>query len=148
MNFSIISYKPPHDGSFVWVNNGKLEFSIEGEKDSQPRYAGISSFSLVMRVLLERLEAYPDVIAWGCGSPSSGPDDIYFGTSPELIKIRETKKFGKQITTFQTTHERAHIFCSYGLSPFPQGQPVYVLVWEGAIGKFYEIDEKMNIHDF
>jgi predicted NodU family carbamoyl transferase len=31
------------------------------------------------------------------------------------------------------------------MSPFPQGSPCYALVWEGAIGAFYEIDQDMNI---
>jgi predicted NodU family carbamoyl transferase len=31
------------------------------------------------------------------------------------------------------------------MSPFPQGSPCYVLVWEGAIGAFYEIDRDMKI---
>ena len=31
------------------------------------------------------------------------------------------------------------------MSPFPQGSPCYALVWEGAIGAFYEIDPDLNI---
>ena len=30
------------------------------------------------------------------------------------------------------------------MSPFPQGTPCYALVWEGAIGAFYEIDRDVN----
>ena len=32
-----------------------------------------------------------------------------------------------------------------GMSPFPQGTPCYSLIWEGAIGAFYEIDRESNI---
>ena len=32
------------------------------------------------------------------------------------------------------------------MSPFPQGQPCYALIWEGALGDFYEIDEDLNVH--
>ena len=35
--------------------------------------------------------------------------------------------------------------CGFGMSPFPQGSPCYALVWEGAIGAFYEIDQHMRI---
>ncbi|ECC7365464.1 proline dehydrogenase, partial [Salmonella enterica] len=31
------------------------------------------------------------------------------------------------------------------MSPYPQGKPVYCLVWEGTLGDFYEIDENVNI---
>src|SRR5438874_7427982 len=31
------------------------------------------------------------------------------------------------------------------MSPFPKGSPCYALVWEGAIGAFYEIDPDLNI---
>jgi predicted NodU family carbamoyl transferase len=31
------------------------------------------------------------------------------------------------------------------MSPFPQGSPCYALVWEGAIGAFYEIDPDLNV---
>jgi predicted NodU family carbamoyl transferase len=31
------------------------------------------------------------------------------------------------------------------MAPFPQGEPCYVLVWEGDIGSFYEIDDKLVI---
>ena len=31
------------------------------------------------------------------------------------------------------------------MSPFPQGEACYALVWEGAMSTFYEIDPDMNI---
>src|SRR6266542_4476138 len=34
--------------------------------------------------------------------------------------------------------------CGFGMSPFLQGSPCYALVWEGAIGAFYEIDRDVN----
>jgi predicted NodU family carbamoyl transferase len=34
------------------------------------------------------------------------------------------------------------------MSPFPQGQPCYALVWEGQTGSFYEIDHNVNILEF
>src|SRR5579871_223449 len=147
MDLSILSYKPPHDGALVWVKNNTLEFSIEGEKDSNPRFSGMSSTHRLLK-LSEKFESIPDVLAWGGGSPPVDFGDIYKGVSPSVVSTRKLRFFGKETSSFQTTHERAHIFCSYGLSPYPQGQPLYVLVWEGDLGKFYEIDEKMDIHEF
>ena len=31
------------------------------------------------------------------------------------------------------------------MSSLPKGTPCYALVWEGAIGAFYEIDSELNI---
>lgn len=44
-----------------------------------------------------------------------------------------------------SSHERSHIMCSYGMSPFPQGDPCYALLWEGTFGAFYEINHELNI---
>jgi len=35
--------------------------------------------------------------------------------------------------------------CGFGMSPFSGGSPCYALVWEGAIGAFYEIDQHANV---
>ena len=34
--------------------------------------------------------------------------------------------------------------CSFGLSEFPQGEPCYALIWEGAIGDFYLIHPDLS----
>ena len=52
---------------------------------------------------------------------------------------------GKPVSFFSSSHERSHLLCGFGMSPFPQGSSCYALVWEGAIGAFYEIDPDMNI---
>ena len=36
-------------------------------------------------------------------------------------------------------------FVLMACSPFPQNTPCYMLIWEGFIGNFYRIDEKMKI---
>jgi predicted NodU family carbamoyl transferase len=46
---------------------------------------------------------------------------------------------------FSSSHERSHLLCGFGMSPFSQGSPCYALVWEGAIGAFYEIDRDVNV---
>jgi hydroxymethyl cephem carbamoyltransferase len=147
MSLSILSYKPPHDGTIAYIEDGALKFSVEGEKDSWPRHAGMNSLYRALRIM-GRCGVRPDVFAWGGGSPAADPEDLYNGTSPDIISTETIQLFGQPLLCFRSSHERAHIFCSYGLSPFPQGQPVYALVWEGGIGSFYEIDEKMNIQKF
>ena len=53
--------------------------------------------------------------------------------------------FGKHVRTFSSTHERSHLLSAYGMSPFPQGEPCYALVWEGNIGSFYEITPDVTV---
>ncbi|MCT9812852.1 proline dehydrogenase [Acidovorax sp. Be4] len=52
---------------------------------------------------------------------------------------------GKPIFYFSSSHERSHLLCAYGLSPFKQGNPCYALVWEGYIGSIYFINENIEI---
>jgi len=130
----IFAINDHHDGATACIEDGKLAFSIEAEKDSGPRY-GVMSDAMVLRNLA-RLPLIPDVLA------HSGWGDEYMG----LEEVTSSEfDFPRTIRYYRTTHERAHIWCSYGLSPLPQGQPCYVLVWEGTIGSFYKIDRNLGI---
>lgn len=128
------SHRESHDGCVAIIADGKLVFSGEAEKDSGPRYARLSE-DLVLRHLA-RMCRLPDVLV------QSEWSEGYLGLDP--LEDTEIELFRK-IHCYRTTHERAHIFCTYGLSPFPQGQPCYVLVWEGTIGSFYRVDAQLNI---
>ncbi|PHS79662.1 MAG: proline dehydrogenase [Rhodospirillaceae bacterium] len=144
----ILSYKPGHDGHIAYINEGRLEFSIEAEKDSWPRYASVSP-SLHLRCL-EYVDDIPDTISisgWvkGVHSISAPVEGGYFGCGLDTIVDRSQTLFGKNVNFFSSSHERSHVMCSYGMSPFPQGQPCYALVWEGNIGAFYHIDENVQI---
>ncbi len=144
----IFSIKPGHDGHICLVKDERLEFSVEAEKDSWPRYEVVTPH-LVTRAM-ELCDDIPDVIAmsgWvkGFHSVSAPTDGGYFGISPETRTIEKRNIFGKEVTYFASSHERSHIFCSFALSPFPQGEPFYALTWEGNIGAFYRVDEQMNI---
>lgn len=145
----ILAFKPGHDGHIAYINNGNLEFSIESEKDSGPRYAEISP-SLYFKAL-QLLKKTPDVFAicgWFSGhiSINSRQTETGYQGHTEKSIFSETRKImGKDINFFSSPHERSHLLCSYGLSPFPQGQPCYALVWEGIFGSFYKIDHKLNI---
>lgn len=133
--FSIsASHHDAHDGCVACIADGELIVSTEEEKDSGPRYANLSE-ELVLQTL-SKMRQLPDVLV------QSGWGDEYLG----LGQAADTEiELFKKIRCLRTTHERAHILCSYGLSPFPQGQPCYVLVWEGTIGSFYRVDEHLDI---
>jgi len=130
----VFAVNQAHDGATAWIEDGKLVSSIEAEKDSGVRYAHLTEELLVRD--LAKGGRLPEVLA------QAGWAAEYWGLSG--LERAELFLF-KKIRYWRTTHERAHILCSYGLSPFPQGQPCYVLVWEGSIGCFYRVDEALNI---
>jgi len=142
----ILGFKPGHDGHIAAIEDGVLKFSYEAEKDSNPRYAPIG-----VGLFIEACAAVdrtPDAVAvsgWTEGSSESAPlvGGGYWGV--EKPRVTSSVFFGKDIRLVTDSHERSHIMCAYGMSPFPQGQPCYVLVWEGHIGSFYFIDAHINI---
>lgn len=146
---NILSYNPGHDGSLVYLKNGQLMFSIEAEKNSNYRYSPISSHDVFN--ILGELEEIPDIICTGGWWPREdmllGKTSYlgYRGISKDDILIDKRKIFGKEVSYFSSTHERSHILCAIGMSNLPKGTNCYALVWEGAIGAFYEIDSNLNI---
>lgn len=137
----ILAIKPGHDGTLASVCDGRLEFSIEQEKDSHPRYSRLSI--PVALQAFERLPAVPDVVALGGWHGSVGR---YFGLEPPERTRR--RLFGHSLEWFFSSHEKSHLFGAYALSPFEQGRPCYALVWEGQIGSFYHIDANLKITRF
>jgi len=162
----ILSFKPGHDGAIASIANEQLEFSLEAEKDSFPRY-----FAVTPNVLLSAFHltpAFPDIVCisgWERGihamgrpleAAHSGHDlsaDLlrsieagYYGHDLSGCKVNTQNLFGKKTAYFTSTHERSHLLGAYGMSPFPQGQPCYALVWEGHVGSFYLIDENVKVH--
>ncbi len=138
----ILSFKPGHDGTVAFVRDGALEFSIEAEKDSFPRYAEVTP-SVVLDAL-DLVDDVPNVLClsgWvkGFHSADRPLGAGYYGWGSEHIQVGEQRVLGKHVRTFSSTHERSHLLSAYGMSPFPQGEPCYALVWEGNIGCFYEI---------
>ena len=117
-----------HDGSLALLQDNNLTLCIEGEKDSHDRHSLLSNQRY--QEIIQSLDFSIEIAA---------TQKEYLGSSPPHKITDPTSTF------FLTTHERAHILCAYGMSPFPQGQPCYVLCWEGIIGKFYYIDENVNI---
>lgn len=74
----------------------------------------------------------------------SYPHVGYRGIDPAGIAVGQREVAGRSLRYFSSSHERSHLLCAFGLSGLPKGTPCYVLVWEGIIGSFYEIDEAFN----
>ncbi|WP_409300518.1 carbamoyltransferase C-terminal domain-containing protein [Pseudomonas sp. KCJK8993] len=142
----ILSMKEGHDGSIALINNGKLEFALEAEKDNGYRYGWASPSTFIKA--LELCNETPDVIAMSGWSKGASPDGSPIGAGYSGLdnqQITTQKSLGKEINFFSSSHERSHLLCAYGMSPFPQGQPCYALLWEGHFGSFYYIDENIKI---
>jgi predicted NodU family carbamoyl transferase len=147
----ILSYNPGHDGAIAFLQDARLMISIEAEKDSNYRYLPVSSQD-VLNALAD-IDETPDVICTGGWFPRDhlkhlhGSDDHvgYRGVSKSDIILSHRHFLGKRGHYFSSSHERSHIFCAFGMSNLPKGTPCYALVWEGTIGAFYEIDDRLNI---
>lgn len=146
---NIFSYNPGHDGAVVHLRDGHLVSSVEAEKDSNYRYTPISSPDLLDA--LGRLEEVPDVVCTGGwwpreAQPTGSRFHVgYRGVSRDGIVVEDGQLIGRPVSFFSSSHERSHLLCGFGMSPYPQGSSCYALVWEGAIGAFYEIGPDVNI---
>ena len=149
MNF--LSYNPGHDGAIAFLQDSRLMFSIEAEKDSNYRYSAISMADVLDAV--GELGVIPDVICmsgWWLrdhheylhGSRRNGG---YRGVSRAGVIMDKGRLLRGRADYFSSSHERSHILCAFGMSALPKGTACYALVWEGEIGAFYEIDSELNI---
>lgn len=147
----ILSYNPGHDGAIAYLKDTNLVVSLEAEKNSNYRYSPISSPD-VFNVLGE-LDELPDIICAGGWWPRDHYDYLhgsdvhvgYRGVSKSDVIVGQRRFLGKSVHYFSSSHERSHLLCAFGMSALPKGTPCNALVWEGAIGAFYEIDSEMNI---
>jgi hydroxymethyl cephem carbamoyltransferase len=148
---NILSYNPGHDGAIAYLQDAHLVVSIEAEKNSNYRYSPISSPD-VFNVLGE-LDEIPDVICTGGWWPRDHYEYLhgshvhvgYRGVSKSDVIVDQRRLLGRPVHYFSSSHERSHLLCAFGMSSLPKGTPCYALVWEGAIGAFYEIDSELNI---
>lgn len=146
----VLALKAGHDGSIAYVRDGRLEFCHESEKDSFERHAEITPELLLSAI--EKLPRVPDVIV-DSGWSKSFPVDPelstygagYAGVSALDYRASGRRFFGKELQYYSCTHERAHIMCSYALSPPDISPPCAVLVWEGTLGDFYVLNEDLSI---
>jgi predicted NodU family carbamoyl transferase len=144
----ILSFKPGHDGSVSYLKDGVLQYSLEAERDSFPRYSHVTP-SVVVEAM-ERTGEIPDVVClsgWLKGVHSFGPilATGYFGWDSNYVETRKMNLFGKEVDFFSSSHERSHLFSSLGMSTVPVDQPCYALVWEGSIGSFYEMSPQGDV---
>src|SRR5262245_19395269 len=146
-NMLILSMKEGHDGGIVAIEDGRLLFALEAEKDNFPRYDRLSGETMVRAAGM--LDRAPDVVAlsgWVKGEFSVDPPlrTGYFGVGPGAVADEPGTFFGAPVRYFSSTHERSHIYTSLGMAPvaITAGQATYALVWEGNIGDFYRVDER------
>lgn len=145
----VVAYNPGHDGAVAYLRDGRLLSSIEAEKDSNYRYSPLSSSDMLDAIA--RLDRVPDVIAVGGWWPReahlTGPSKHvgYRGLDRSAIIMDRRPFMSTDVDYFSSSHERSHLLSAYGMSPIPQGERCYALIWEGAIGAFYEIDGDVNI---
>lgn len=142
----IISVKPGHDGHISYIKDGSLVFSHEAEKDSGFRYAELDILTTLDA--FAALDQPPQIIAtsgWSRGWDLQGKPVAggYSGLATIPPNIRTF--MGHQASFYTSSHERSHLMCAYSMSPYAQGTPMYALIWEGHLGAFYSIDEKLTI---
>ncbi len=133
---NILGMHNGHDGAVAVVEDAHLITCVEAQKDNHRRYSNFTSARL--SAALRHVRSAPDVVAAGSFSP-------YHGCEAASTSVGEFEFDGRRVPRFTTSHERAHIFCAYALSPFAQGRPCYVLIWEGTIGTFCSVDEKCEV---
>jgi hydroxymethyl cephem carbamoyltransferase len=149
MSTCILSFNPGHDGAVAILQDRFLKLCIESEKDSGYRHQPANAATIVNA--LRHCDCIPDVIAtsgWEMGSFRTTLGTSYTGITENLVRRSTMTIAGTQVELFESTHERSHLFCSYGLSPYEQGEPCYVLIWEGVTGTFYEVDRNLQILEY
>lgn len=151
-NPALNPYDPSHDGAIVYLKEGRLEFCIESEKNSNPRYSSVSIHNMLGA--LSEIDRMPDVICtsgWKhtVRSLFGGVKQLniaeYHGVDKSGIVFGKQRMAGRLIDYYSSPHERSHLLCSFGMSALPKGTRCYALMWEGSIGAFYEIDPEFNI---
>jgi hydroxymethyl cephem carbamoyltransferase len=140
----VLAIKPGHDGSVAVIKDRVLQYSLEGEKDTFPRYSSVTPMALLQ--IAERLDAVPDIVALGgwAKPKSMGPIEVgYFGV--DALRTRNMNFFGRQVEFFTSSHERSHIMMAAGMAPPTTDEFQTVLVWEGVVGGFYLLNNRAEV---
>ncbi|CNL06751.1 Predicted carbamoyl transferase%2C NodU family [Yersinia aldovae] len=128
----ILSFKPGHDGSICYIKNNKLIFCHEAEKDSGTHYSPVTTECTIEA--LTTLNDAPDIIALSGWSSGNNPHGSNIGAGYFGLEITEPVRRGflqNNVFFFISSHERSHLLCAYGMSPFLQGKPCYVMLCYG-----------------
>lgn len=140
----VLGYKSGgHDGTLCYVQDGKVVFSIEAEKDSGLRHALFTDAQV--SEIIERWSCEPHVLCGDSRRFGGELPDNYVGYTREGILRGEIPLGQASAPYLSVPHEMAHIACTYALSDLPERTPFYALVWEGYIGRFYRVDESFTI---
>ena len=140
----VLGMKHGHDGAIAAIDDDKLLFSVEAEKDSFERHMVMTPSSFI--AALELLGDVPDVVALGGWPKDRLLGSTHIGTHYQGLDwlSRSTKMQGKQVTMFNSSHERGHIPASLAMAP-ERAPLTAVLCWEGSLGRFYLVDERWNV---
>ncbi|WP_410643881.1 3'-hydroxymethylcephem-O-carbamoyltransferase [Amycolatopsis sp. lyj-346] len=142
----VVAMKPGHDGAIAAIENGKLLYSLESEKDSRPRYSPLLPTTFLD--IAERLDAIPDVVALG-GWGDLRPNRVqYTGAGYSGVAeptVTTSRFFGKEVKFFTSSHERSHVYQAIGMAPRGDAPLRTVLVWEGDVGAFHLVDRENRI---
>jgi hydroxymethyl cephem carbamoyltransferase len=142
----ILGFKPGHDGCVAAVQDRVLLHSLESEKDSGLRHEQLTPSTLL--ALTERLDAVPDVIAFGGWHRDGRLGEHRMGVGYggiDNVEHRTVNFMGKDVTLFSSSHERSHLLMSVGMAPRDDFSERVVLTWEGAVGSFYLLDEHYRV---
>ncbi len=141
---NILGYKSAgHDGSLCYVEDGRLVFSIEGEKDGRARHALLDGERVAE--VVEQWRCEPHVLC-GDGREFGDTQDLKrLGTDFDCVRIGNVVADAASAPFVSVTQELAHIACGFALSDLPERQPFYALVWDGLIGNLYHVDAGFRV---
>jgi hydroxymethyl cephem carbamoyltransferase len=126
------------------VEDDRLLWRLESEKDTYPRYAQLTPTTLL--AVAERLDRVPNVIAlrgWAKPRTRSPIGAGYSGV--DAVQQGRMRFFGKDVAYFSSSHERSHLMTALGMARPEAHDLTTVLVWEGVIGSFYLVDQRWQV---
>jgi hydroxymethyl cephem carbamoyltransferase len=139
-----MAIKPGHDGAIAVVEDDRLLWCLESEKDTFPRYAPLTPTTML--AVAERLDRVPDVVAVGGWAKPRNGGPIGAGYSGEkAVQQGRIRFFGKEVEYFSSSHERSHLMMALGMAPPEDHDLTTVLVWEGVTGSFYLVDRNWQV---
>lgn len=136
----VMAMKPGHDGSIAVIEDGRLSWCLESEKDTFPRYTSLTPTTLL--AVAERLDRVPDAVALGGWEKLRVGGDIGAGyRGMDAVRRGRIRFFGQEVDYFTSSHERSHLMTALGMAPPDEDHDLTtVLVWEGVIGSFHLVD--------
>src|SRR5258708_3929575 len=102
----ILSFNPGHDGAIAYLQDSRLQVSIEAEKNSNYRYSPISSHDVFS--VLGELDQVPEVICTGGWWPrekhllGAHVHSGYRGVSKSSTIVAKRRLLGKEVQYFSS----------------------------------------------